>query len=353
MHDFRNIGVWQTAFLGDAVLTLPLLKALNRAYPQAEVHFFVRGGLEGLFEAQEGVTSVTGYYKRGAQKGLGAAWTFGRSMAKRDFDLWISPHASMRSAVVSFATGAPMRIGYASPLYNRMAYTHTVDRCFRELEEIERLLRLLIPLGLEPEHGDFPWPELNLPQAAEMRAEELLGGLRGPVFGLHPGSTWPTKQWPVEYFAQVAAHAAQAGAHVVVFAGPGEDGDAAAVVAQATALTGEDIAQKRLHNLAGQPDLPALAACIRRLTVYLTNDSGPMHLAWAQRVPTLALFGPTVRSLGFFPRGNTAQVLEVEGLDCRPCGLHGPRRCPQAHHNCMRLLRPEKVWEQLAPRLGL
>lgn len=346
MRTVHTIGVWQTAFLGDAVLTLPLLRALNLAFPEAGVHFFVRGGLEGLFAAQPGLASVTGFHKRGAQKGLAAAWRFGRSLAPRNFDLWISAHASLRSAVVARASGAPLRIGYRSPWFNRLAYTHTVDRRFRDFEEIERLLRLLRPLGLEPEQGAFPWPELVLPDAAGARAEALLSGLGRPLLGLHPGSTWPTKQWPVEYFAEIAGRAARAGAHVAVFAGPGEQADAAAVVEGAGA-------PERVRNLAGQPDLPTLAACIRRLDAYLTNDSGPMHLAWMQRTPTLALFGPTVRGLGFFPRGERARVLEVEDLDCRPCGLHGPRRCPRGHHDCMRRLTPDRVWEHLAPMLGL
>ncbi|MGE4292221.1 MAG: glycosyltransferase family 9 protein [Desulfovibrio sp.] len=346
MPEFRKIGVWQTAFLGDAVLTLPLLRALNLAYPKAELHFFVRGGLEGLFAAQQGLASVTGFYKRGGQKSLAAAWRLGREISNQDFDLWISPHASLRSAVVALATGAPMRIGYRAPLYNRVAYTHTVNRCFRRFEEIERLLRLLRPLDLEPAQGDFPWPELTLPPDAHSRAAELLQGLRRPLLGLHPGSTWPTKQWPVEYFAEVASHAARAGAGVAVFAGPGEEADATRVVELADAPQGSVV------NLAGQPNLPALAACIRRVDAYLTNDSGPMHLAWMQHVPTLALFGPTVRDLGFFPRGETAEVLEMTGMTCRPCGLHGPRRCPRGHHECMRLLKPEQVWEHLAPMLG-
>lgn len=357
MREFKKIGVWQTAFLGDAVLTLPLLRALNLRYPEAELHFFVRGGLEGLFAAQQGLRSVTGFYKRGAQKGLGAAWTFGRKLAAEDFDLWISPHASLRSAVVAFATGAPLRIGYASPLYNRMAYTHTVERRFREFAEVERLLRLLLPLGMGMEgelaklsatdNEGFPWPELTLPADAELRAAELLAGMPRPLLGLHPGSTWPTKQWPVEYFADVAGRAARAGAGVAIFAGPGEEADAAAVAALS------DAPQGRVFNLAGQPNLPALAACIKRLDAYLTNDSGPMHLAWMQRTPTLALFGPTVRELGFFPRGKSARVLELDGLDCRPCGLHGPRRCPRGHHDCMRRLEPQRVWEQLAPMIGI
>ncbi len=77
-----------------------------------------------------------------------------------------------------------------------------------------------------------------------------------------------------------------------------------------------------------------------------------MHLAWAQDTPLVALFGPTVRKLGFFPRGDNSTVLEVP-LDCRPCGLHGPKKCPKGHHDCMRRLTPDMVWDALRAKLGL
>ncbi|HKI81718.1 MAG TPA: glycosyltransferase family 9 protein, partial [Pseudodesulfovibrio sp.] len=99
--------------------------------------------------------------------------------------------------------------------------------------------------------------------------------------------------------------------------------------------------------------LPELAAYLGRLDAYLTNDSGPMHLAWTQEVPLVALFGPTVKALGFFPRGDNATVLENDGLDCRPCGLHGPKKCPEGHFKCMRDLTPDRVWDVLKAKLGL
>lgn len=78
-----------------------------------------------------------------------------------------------------------------------------------------------------------------------------------------------------------------------------------------------------------------------------------MHLAWVQRTNTVALFGPTVRELGFFPRGEHTKVMEVQGLDCRPCGLHGPKKCPKGHFKCMVDLTPDKVWEELTSRMAL
>jgi heptosyltransferase-2 len=347
MREFRKIGIWQTAFLGDAVLTLPMLRALADQYPGAEIHLFVRGGLESLFKAQPELAGVHGFAKRGAQKSLLSALRLGREIGQQGFDLWISAHASLRSAMVATATGIPRRIGYDRPWFNRLAYTDTVDRRFHELEEVERLMGLLTPLGID---GPPPKARLTLPGDARNAASAFWRERCGnaPVLGIHPGSTWPTKCWPVDYFSRIAAMAADAGAQVLVFAGPGEEAVAAAVVAGVAAKAAPDA----IINLAGTLSLPELAAWIDRLDAYLTNDSGPMHLAWVQDTPLVALFGPTVRRLGFFPRGEGATVMETP-LDCRPCGLHGPRKCPLGHHDCMRALSPDMVWAALAPKLGL
>jgi heptosyltransferase-2 len=348
MRNFQRIGIWQTAFLGDAVLTLPLLQAVKGRFPEAELHLFVRAGVEGVFRAQRELASVRPFAKRGAQKGLSSAIGLGRELASEGFDLWISPHASLRSALVARAVGARVRIGYSWPWWNRLAYTHLVDRRFDELEEIERLMQLALPLGID---GAAPKPRLDLPPEALSRAEAILSALPpGPVLGIHPGSTWPTKCWPEEHFADIARRALEAGAVVLLFAGPGEEARAGRIAASACAAAGSGAG--RLVNLAGQLDLPTLAATLGRLDACLTNDSGPMHLAWVQDTPLCALFGPTVRLLGFFPRGENSRVLE-QSLDCRPCGLHGHKTCPQKHHHCMRDITPDRVWDVLKGMLNV
>jgi heptosyltransferase-2 len=345
--DFRRIGLWQTAFLGDAVLTLPFIQALRERFPRAELHFFVREGLQELFSAQPELASVRPFAKRGAQRGLFAARDMGRRLAAEGFDLWISPHQSLRSAFMARSVGAPVRIGYDAPWYNWLAYTHLVPRRFNELEEIERIFQLGEPLGIRTgKNAPAPLPRLVLPQTARERADQIFAGLPGGrVLGIHPGSTWPTKCWPEAHFAEIARRALAAGVTVLLFAGPGEEALAGRITQAADDRSG------RLVNLAGMLTIPALAACLGRLDACLTNDSGPMHLAWAQGVPLAACFGPTVRSLGFFPRGANSRVLEVD-MDCRPCGLHGHKACPLGHHNCMNDIRPERVWDALSGMLG-
>lgn len=337
-----RIGVWNTAFLGDAVLTLPLLHTLERAYPGAEVHFFVRRGLAPLFAAQPGLAGVHEFDKRGRDSGLRAAMRLGRKLARMRFDLWVSPHQSLRSGLMARWTSAPRRIGYSRPAYNQYFYTHTVDRAFGRAHEIDRLLRLAQPLRITDLVTE---PRLALPAEAEAQAREFFAALPpGPVLGVHPGSTWPTKQWPEEYFGQVMARAHAAGATVLLFAGPDEKDCAARVLAASGLEPGE-----RVRDLSAALTLPELAAHLGRLSCYLTGDSGPMHLAWAGGAPVVALFGPTTRGLGFFPRGNST-VLELD-LPCRPCGLHGPRACPLGHHRCLRDLTPDAAWAAVAARL--
>lgn len=342
-----KIAVWNTAFLGDAVLTLPLIQTLRNAFPAAEIDFYVRRGFATLFECHPALHAVYEYDKRrlSGNNRLSSLLASGRVLGGRRYDMWIGAHTSPRSALLARLSGAPVRVGYTGGPVAALCYNRRVSRRFAELHEIERLLELLapvVPASMPRQH----WPELTLPPAARERAalfRQSLGSV--PLLGLHPGSVWGTKRWTPGGFADIARRAAARGAHVLVFAGPGEEGVAREVIALSH-LEGSPL----LHDFSGALSLPELAAFLGILDDYVSNDSGPMHLAWAQRTPVTALFGPTVRALGFFPRGETARVLEVP-LECRPCGLHGPQVCPLKHHRCMTDIDGNAVWDDVSSKL--
>lgn len=354
----RRIAVWNTAFLGDAVLTLPLIRVLHSLWPQAEIDFYVRGGLAPLFSAQPELARVIAHDKRGAQKGPAGFLRMARAARSRRYDLWIDAHLSLRSSVAALLSGSRMRIGYREAALSGLVFRYAVPRRFNELQEVERLLALLNPLrnakgkecgaALDNALRDpaLLWPELILPLPAHAEADRLLAPFSpGPILGLNPGSVWPTKRWTAEGFAHVAARAVKEGANVVLFAAADEMPEAQAVLDH----MGEAAFSPQLLDLSGKTSLPVLAALISRLQCYLTNDSGPMHLAWAQHVPVTAIFGPTVRALGFFPRGEST-VMETD-LPCRPCGLHGHKSCPQKHFRCMKDIDPESVWNDVRSKL--
>ncbi|WP_045214655.1 glycosyltransferase family 9 protein [Desulfonatronovibrio magnus] len=340
---YKRIGVWQTAFLGDTILTLPLLQTLKSSYPGSEIHFFVRKGLKTLFENQASLI-VHEFDKHGQDKGFSGIINVSNKIRKIGLDLWISPHTSFRSACVCFFSRPGLSIGYSQPFFNNLIYHKTIDRRFHDLEEIERLLRLVKPLNINAKEH---WPQITLSEndiklALEWRKENI----SGKAIGIHPGSTWPTKMWPLEYFAQSINLAMKLpDTQIVMFAGPGES----TLVQNIISKTDKP---DKIINLAGQLSLAQLAARIGLLDCYLTNDSGPMHLAWPQNVPVVAIFGPTTKDLGFFPRGPQCHILEYP-LPCRPCGLHGHKSCPQKHHECMKKILPETVFAKIKEILGV
>lgn len=377
----RRIAIWNTAFLGDAVLTLPLVRAVAAAWPDAAVDMYVRRGVGALFAAQPELAAVHEYDKRASERGAAALWRLGREVAGRGYDMWLGAHLSPRSAFMALRSRAGTRVGYTGGPLQRLAYTVTVPRRFGEIDEIERLMELLrpvLPAGFSlaeafddlcppplspsvsradpalsgrpaaslPQPLPAPWPELVLPAAARDKAAAFRREISGPLLGIHPGSTWPTKRWPPAGMAEIARRAVAAGAHVLLLAAGGEEAALAAAIARLAGLAGHP----RLHDASGALNLPELAAFLAIPDCCLMNDSGPMHLAWIQRTPVTAIFGPTMPAFGFTPRGPGASVIDVP-LDCRPCGRHGHVRCPRGHHDCMKRIDADRVWADVERKL--
>jgi heptosyltransferase-2 len=106
-------------------------------------------------------------------------------------------------------------------------------------------------------------------------------------------------------------------------------------------------------NFASKTTLSELMAFMKFFKLFVTNDSGPMHIATAFGVPTLGIFGPTTRELGFFPYGEGHRVVEVKDLPCRPCALHGGKKCPEGHFKCMRDITVDEVFDTVKEMLNI
>ena len=130
-----RIAVWNTAFLGDSVLTLPLIRVLKAAYPEAEIDFYVRGGLASLYEAQPEIARVFSCDKRGKEKGLAAMLRQGREIRQRGYDIWVDAHLSLRSSYMAWASGAKVRVGYREAVLSALVFTKRTSRRFKELAE--------------------------------------------------------------------------------------------------------------------------------------------------------------------------------------------------------------------------
>lgn len=314
--------VIQTAFLGDVVLTTPLLSVLARRYGPVDV--VTTPAAAPLLEGHPAVAEVVRYDKRGADAGPGGLWRLGRLLRRRGYARAVLPHRSLRTAALAMLAGAAERTGFADAA-GAVTYTTRVPRP-RGGHETDRLLALA---GVSP--GQAEWPSLGLTAGDRAAADAWLRerGIAPGFVAMAPGSIWGTKQWPG--YRELAA---ALGVPIVVVGG----GDDAALGHEV--LTA---AEGRSGNAAGELGLRASAALLERASVLVTNDSAPLHLAAAVGTPIVAIFGPTVPEFGFGPRGPRDVVVQQSGLACRPCSSHGPRVCPLGHHRCMIELSVERV----------
>lgn len=331
--------VIQTSFLGDVVLTTPLIAELARRGP---VDVVVRPDAAALLAGNPDVRSLVVYDKRGADRGARGAWRLGRRLRALGATTAYLAQGSPRSAAVALLAGCRERIGFETSRHARPLYTRVVP--YRaDRHHAERLWSLAMADDAAPA-ADALRPRLFPGDAERAAVDAVLGGFAdgAPPVALAPGSVWATKRWP--YYPALAARLTAAGAPVVVV-GSGADRELAAAIVAACP-------PGRALDATGRLALLASAELLGRCATLVTNDSAPQHLASAMGVPTLTIFGPTVPEFGFGPLAPGSRTAGHPGLACRPCDAHGPQRCPLTHWRCMRELSPDAVADAATALFG-
>ncbi len=312
--------VIQTAFLGDVVLTTPLLSAIAAHHGPVDV--VTTPIAAPLLETHPAVRKVIVYDKRGRDRGWAGLRKLAQRLKTEQYQRAYLPHRSLRTAALGMLARIPARIGFSGP----WSFLYTAARPKPPLgHESDRLLALA-----DEAPGAYP-PHLR-PTTADERAAAAVA--TGAFVALAPGSIWGSKRWP--YYAELAAKLAEHVA-VVVVGGP-DDVELGDTIVQAVRPS-----DRQAVNACGRLTLRESAALIGRASALVTNDSAPLHLATAMGTPVVALFGPTVTEFGFGPLRAGDVALDVDQLQCRPCSPHGPPQCPLGHHRCMRELTVEAV----------
>lgn len=329
--------VIQTSFLGDTVLTTPLVRELAARGP---VDIVVTPAAAPLLAGNPHLRAVFPYDKRGRDAGPAGLLRLARRLRAHARAHGDDPRArtaylaqgSVRSAVLALLAGARERVGFDRSTGRRL-YTrrvpHRADR-----HHAERLWRLAFPdfPGIEPT-GDALRPELHPGPAERAAVDALLGdGDVRPLAVLAPGSVWATKRWP--YYTELAARLVPR-VRLAIVGGPDDAELARGIAAAANDST--------LVDATGRLSLLGSAELIARAAALVTNDSSPQHLASAVGTPTITIFGPTVPAFGFGPLAPRSRTLGHPTLPCRPCHHHGPPKCPLGHWRCMRELDVDTV----------
>jgi heptosyltransferase-2 len=317
--------VVQTAYLGNVLLTTPLLTALSTRYGPVDV--VAQPVSAQVLEGHPAVREVLPYDKRHADRGWAGVRRLARQIRKRAYARAYLPDPSWRAATLVFAARVPERVGFSQSPAAKL-YSAKVLRPLHG-PECARIAALAgIPVG-------DPLPPVWLGLAGEdrERATAMLNewGI-GDFVAFAPGSVWGARRWP--YFAELAAALDRP---VVVIGGPHDAPLVEAVISGAP---------DRVRSAVGAAPRVS-AALIERALAIVTNDCAALHLATAVGTPVVALFGPTTAALGFGPLGADDVVLGQDELLCRPCAQPGPAVCPLEHHRCMRELDVGRVADAL------
>ncbi len=337
----KRILVRGPNWLGDAVMCEPALRGLRSLFPDAQISLLVKPGVADLFAGHPALTRVLTYDAKGRHAGLSGKWALAGQLRRQGFDLAVLFQNAFEAAFLTFLAGVPRRYGYATDgrswlLSNPIA---APDR-HTSVHQVRYYWDLLKPLGLT---GDPLAPGLAVfPEEEQAMARRLTQGGLGSsdlVVGINPGSTYGgAKRWLPERFAEVTERLCRTiresrgeQVSVVIFGAKGEE------------RLGQEIAahlSSRSLVLSGATTIRELMVAVKRCSVLLTNDTGPMHIASSFQVPVVAIFGPTDwRTTSPF---GSAHAIVRQPVDCAPCLL---RECP-IDHRCMTGVTVEQVHEE-------
>jgi heptosyltransferase-2 len=334
--------VVQTSFLGDVVLTTPLIAELAK---RSDVDVVTTGPGAQILANNPAIRNLLVYEKRDGDKGVSGFFRMVSRVRNAStppaasgsgYDAAYMAQGSLRSAALAVAAGVKERIGFDTSA-GRAFYTKRLQ--YRpEKHHAERLWSLSMDECADPPVPDQVRPRLYPGDEERAAVDSLLSAHQfGEAYiALAPGSAWGTKRWP--FYPELAALIHNDFPVVVV--GGSSDVEAAELIVS-------QLPPGRGLNAAGKLSLLGSAELIFRAAALVANDSASQHLASAMGTPTVTVYGPTSPKFGFGPLAPQSRTVGVSGLACRPCHEHGPARCPLGHWRCMRELSSHQVHEIL------
>lgn len=332
LKQYRNILVRSLNWIGDAIMATPALAAVRQTFPAARITLLANPVVGQLFRQHPWVDQVITFDRNGSHRGLIGRLRLARELRQHRFDLALILPNSFDAALVPFLAGIPQRFGKASDgrslLLTRRYHGFQTQEPVHEMQYYRALLEFFNI------RGNVTQPLLTTTVEEDATASVLLSehgiNTMRPLLGINAGATFGSaKRWYPERFAAVARRLAETwGAQVILFGGPDEVELVSAIEQH---LAGHCL------NLAGKTSVRQLMALIKRCDFFVTNDSGPMHIAAAFGVPLVAIFGPTDH-VGTAPCSDRAVVVR-QATECAPCKL---RACP-TDHRCMTAVTVEDV----------
>lgn len=313
-------------WLGDAVMATPTIELLKSHYPQASFTLVGSDASIGLFEYKDHPYRLFVDKSKQAKNRFFATYRLAKKVGQHD--IAITFQNNFYSALLLFFTKTPCRIGYAKELRS-LLLTHAFPQ-LSSIHQVERYLHLLLALHISiPKH-----PKLHLVCTPDTRGKKIRIGINaGAAYG-------SAKRWCEAYFIEVMLTLLEKDYEVILYGGKSETMANNRIVSALKSLS----SIKNLVDLTAKTNIQELISSIASLDLFLTNDSGPMHIASSLNIPIIALFGPTDSQETSPYNTQAARILINKNLPCAPCKK---RECPLKHHQCMKSITPDEVLHQI------
>ena len=321
----------QTSFLGDTILSTPVIAGIHGAFPEARLWIMTTPASAALVRRDPLLSGVISFDKRGTEAGIFGIYRMANRLKSMNFDMAYVLHRSYRTALLLKLSGIPLRIGFKDAKLSWL-YSEKRPRNLASHDVLRNLSLIKNEFPVKYQNTELRlFPPLQ--QEIGEKIRKTMAAVKNPVV-LVPGSIWATKRWSWEGFRATAQHFIRRGYAVLIVGGP-EDRVLSEKIAR-----GLDVI-----NLTGESSIPDVMFIVKNARLVICNDSMAMHIACAFKIPVVATFCATTASLGYSPWKNNSIVLEKTDLECKPCGRHGGNHCPTGTLACIKGITPDNVIE--------
>lgn len=313
----KRILLIRTDRIGDVVLSTPAIKTVRDAYPDAYIAFMVRPYARDIVEGNPYLDEVIIYDKDAAHNSFFETFMFGLRLRKKRFDTVVILHPANRAHIIAFVAGIPNRIGFNRKMPFLLTKRIDDKKSLGEKHELDYTLDALKAIGLRGMDRSLFVPVTDSAQCA-VDAKLKIAGYDGfrPLLAIHPGASCPSKKWPAARFASLADMLKKRyDFQIVLIAGPNDTREAAEL---------KNNLKCRVIDLSGSTSVAELAALLKMCRLFISNDSGPVHIASAVGTPCVVIFGRKQPGLGpkrWGPAGKSDIVLHKDA-GCAVCLAH-------------------------------
>ena len=334
----NRILIRATNWIGDAILTIPAINSIRETYPQAHIAVLAKPWVADIYRLFTDIDEIIIYENK--YDNVWGVFRLARMLKKKKFDLAILLQNAMEAAIMSCAALILLRAGYSSD-GRGLLLTHRVrrNRGIKKLHQIDYYLEMVKALGCVSTDKEMHLETKISHNVAQSVLQKYIPNQYKIIIGIAPGATYgPAKRWFPARFAAVADKISSVFDCRIILLGGKSDWDTAEEVRK--------LAQANLLNLAGKTSLEEAIYLISQCRLFISNDSGLMHIAGALNIPTIAIFGSTNPSTTS-PAGRQSVVVRRE-VSCSPC----LKETCSTDFRCMELISVEDVYAVAQNILG-